>query len=95
MYDNKLCRLSLRQEEENTKMTILVANETMVYLKKHSEQESYFKQQELELREQELALQQERQEQQQQQQQQNLFKQQMMQQQQLMLAMFKKIVDKD
>ena len=68
-------------------------SETMVYLKNRAEQESYFKQQELELRKQELPLQQERQGQQQQQQ--NLLQQQMMQQQQLMLAMFKKIVDKD
>ena len=32
-------------------------SETMVYLKNRAEQESYFKQQELELRKQELALQ--------------------------------------
>ena len=49
---------------------------TMVYLKSHTEQESYFKQKRLELRKQELALQQERQEQQQQR---NLFQQQMIQ----------------
>ena len=65
---------------------------TMVYLKNRSKQDSYFKQQELELRKQELILQQERQGKQQQQQ--NLFQQQMTQEQQLMLAMFKKIVDK-
>ena len=29
MYDNKLWRLSLKLEKENTKMTILGANETM------------------------------------------------------------------
>ena len=68
-------------------------SETMVYLKNRAEKESYFEQQELELKKQELDLQQKRQVQQQQQQ--NLFQQQMMQQQQLMLAMFKKFVDED
>ena len=64
----------------------------MVYLKIRAKEDSYFKQQELELRKQELILQQEREGKQQQQQ--NLFQQQMTQQQQLMVAMFKKIVDK-
>ena len=69
-------------------------SETMVvYLKNRAEQESYFKQQELELKKQELDVQQKRQVQQQQQQ--NLFQQQMMQQQQLILAMSKKFVDKE
>ena len=68
-------------------------SETMVYLKNRAEQESYFKQQELELKKQELDVQQKRQVQQQQQQ--NLFQQQMMQQQLLILAMSKKFVDKE
>ena len=66
-------------------------SETMVYLKNRAEKESYFEQQELELKKQELDLQQKRQVQQQH----NLFQQQMMQQQQLMLAMSKKFVHKD
>ena len=65
----------------------------MAYSKNLAEHESYFKQKELELRKQELALQQERLGQQQQQQ--NLFQQQMMQQQQLIPAMSKKIIDKE
>ena len=66
-------------------------SETMVYLKNRAEKESYFEQQELELKKQELDIQQKRQVQQQH----NLFQQQMMQQQQLMLAMSKKFVHKD
>ena len=61
---------------------------TMAYSKNLAEHESYFKQKELELRKQELALQQERLGKQQQQQ--NLFHQ-----QQLILAMSKKIIDKE
>ena len=65
----------------------------MLYLKQRAEQEFDFKQQDLELRKQELVLQHERQEQQKQQQ--ILFQQQMHQQQQLMLAMFNKFTEKD
>ena len=80
----KLWKRSLKLEKENTEMKILGANETMTqkpwyilsHVVSHAEQESYFKQKRLELRKQELALQQERQEQQQQR---NLFQQQMMQ----------------
>ena len=77
-----------KRKDDNSGSKRNNGSETMVYLKNRAEQESYFKQQELELRKQELALQRERQGQQQQQQ--NLFQQQMMQQQQLMLATFKK-----
>ena len=67
-------------------------SETIVYLQNRAEQKSYFKQQEVELRKQELAPPQEIQVQQQHQQ--NLSQRKMMEQQQLILAMFKKIADK-
>ena len=85
IYDDKL----LRHKDDTSGSKQNYGSETMAYLINRAEQQSYFKQKELELRKQELALQQEREVQQ------NLFQQQMIQQQQLMLAMFKKIVDKD
>ena len=97
MYDNKLWRLLLKLEkkykDENSGSKQKYGSVTMAYSKNLAEHESYFKQKELELRKQELALQQERLGKQQQQQ--NLFQQQMMQQQQLILAMSKKIIDKE
>ena len=96
MYDNKLWRLLLKLEkkykDDNSGSKQKYGSATMAYSKNLAEHESYFKQKELELRKQELALQQERLGKQQQQQ--NLFQQQMMQQQQLILAMSKKIIDK-
>ena len=50
-----------KHKDENSGSKRNNGSETMVYLKSRAEQESYFKQQELELRKQELALQQERQ----------------------------------
>ena len=97
MYDNKLWRLLLKLQkkykDENSGSKQKYGSVTMAYSKNLAEHESYFKQKELELRKQELALQQERLGQQQQQQ--NLFQQQMMQQQQLIPAMSKKIIDKE